>query len=41
MRPQVDTTKVSVDAAMFENESAFGFGIIARDHEVLLLKPVQ
>lgn len=31
--PQVDTIKVNVDAATFEEHDAFGFGILARNHE--------
>lgn len=32
MVPHVDTIKVTVDAATFEDQSVFGFGIIARDY---------
>lgn len=31
VKPQIDTIKVTVDAALFEDNSAFGFGLVARD----------
>lgn len=36
VRPQVDTIKVSVDAAIFEDLSAAGFGFVARNSEGVL-----
>lgn len=31
IKPQEDTIKVTVDAALFEDKSAYGFGFTARD----------
>ena len=32
VKPQIDTTKISVDAAIFKDREEFGFGMVARDH---------
>lgn len=31
VKPQIDTIKVTVDAAIFKNRGEFGFGLVARD----------
>ncbi|KAL8145631.1 hypothetical protein AgCh_003685 [Apium graveolens] len=38
VKPQIDTTKVSVDAAIFKDREEFGFGMVARDHLGGLIK---
>lgn len=37
-RPSVNTIKINVDAALFQHEHRYGYGVVARDHNSIFLE---